>query len=78
MATETTTIRVRRETRDRLAKQAEQRGVSLSALLSEFAGREERAAIFRAEREAATADRSNRATEAEEDLWASTLSDGID
>jgi hypothetical protein len=78
MATETTTIRVTRATRDRLARQAEQRGVSLSALLNDIAGREERSAIFRAEREAVGVDRANAAAGAEEDLWASTLSDGID
>jgi len=33
--------------------------------------------MFRAEREAVSADRSNSAVEVEEDLWASTLSDGI-
>jgi hypothetical protein len=78
MATETTTIRVRRETRDRLAKQAEKRGISLSALLNDIAGREEHAAIFKAEREAVAVDRANEAAEVEDDLWASTLSDGID
>jgi len=78
MATETTTIRVRRETRDQLARQAESRGLSLSALLSQVAQREEREALFRAEREAVIADRGNPEAVEEADLWSATLSDGID
>ena len=77
MADEMTTIRVGRETRNRLARQAERRGISILALLDQIARREEREAMFRAEREAVSADRSNSAVEVEEDLWASTLSDGI-
>jgi hypothetical protein len=38
----TATIRVPRETRDLLAARAEERGISLSSLLTEFARRDER------------------------------------
>lgn len=78
MATDTTTIRVARETRDLLASQAESRGLSLSAMLAQVARREERQALFAAEREAAAADRRNRDASAEEDLWSSSLGDGIE
>jgi hypothetical protein len=78
VATETTTIRVTRETRDTLARQARQRGISLSSLVSQLAGREERNAVFRAEREAAAADRRNHEAIADEDLWSSVAADGID
>ena len=45
--TATATIRVPRETRDRLAARAHERGVSLSSLLTEFARRAERASTER-------------------------------
>lgn len=77
MAPETATIRVPRETRDRLAARARERGVSLSALLTEFAARAERADAFRSEREATKADANNPAALAEERLWEATLGDGI-
>jgi len=52
--------------------------VSLSALLTEFAERAERADAYRSEREATKADAKNPAVRAEERLWEATLSDGID
>ena len=78
MATETTTIRVKRETRDQLARQARSRGLSLSALLSQVAQREERDELFRAEREAIISDRNDPEAVEEADLWSATLPDGID
>ncbi|MCB0871383.1 MAG: hypothetical protein KDB52_11170 [Solirubrobacterales bacterium] len=78
MATETTTIRVPRETRDRLASQAADRGISLSAMLTRFANQGERDAVFRAEREASVLDGSNPDVLAEDDEWSATLADGLD
>jgi hypothetical protein len=77
MATETATIRVSRETRDRLAEQARARGVSLSAMLAEFARQAEREAAFRAERAASRADAGDAAVRAEEREWEAALGDGI-
>jgi antitoxin MazE7 len=74
----TATIRVPRETRDRLAARARQRGVSLSSLLTEFARRIERAEVLRSEREASRADAGNRDVAAEEREWEAVLADGID
>lgn len=68
--TDTATIRVTRETRDLLARQASERGLSLSAMLADLA----REVIFRAERAATRAD----AVETEEPGWGMTLGDGID
>lgn len=78
MPTETATIRVPRETRDRLAARARERGVSLSALLTELAERAERADAYRSEREATKADMKNPEALAEYKLWEETLEDGID
>jgi hypothetical protein len=78
MPTETATIRVPRETRDRLAARARDRGISLSALLTELAERAERADAYRSEREATEADMKNPAALAEYRLWEETLEDGID
>jgi len=74
----TATIRVPRETRDRLAARARQRGVSLSSLLTEFARRIERAEVLRSEREASRLDAGNRDVAAEEREWEAVLADGID
>lgn len=76
MATETATIRVARETRDRLAARARARGVSVSALLAEMARAAEREAIFRAERDAARADEADRRVTDEERDWERALDDG--
>jgi uncharacterized protein (DUF1778 family) len=77
MAVETATIRVTRETRDLLAEQARERGVSLSSMLTELAREVARAAVFRSEREAARADAANRDAREEERVWESALGDGV-
>lgn len=76
MATETATIRVTRQTRDRLAARARARGISVSALLGELACAAERDAAFRAEREAARADETNPRVATEERDWERALDDG--
>lgn len=78
MATETTTIRVTRKTRDLLAEQASERGVSLSAMLSELARDVAREAIFRSERDATRADAQTPAVSAEEREWETALGDDVD
>lgn len=76
--TATATIRVPQETRDLLAARARERGVSLSALLTEFARRVQRADALRSEREAAAADAANRDLAVEEREWEAVLADGLD
>jgi hypothetical protein len=78
MAVDTATIRVARETRDRLAEQAHQRGVSISALLAQIAREQELEAIYESERQAILADAQNPEVLEEMRLWESTLEDGID
>jgi len=78
MATPTATIRVARETRDLLAQQASERGVSLSTMLADLARDVAREAVFRSEREATRADAANPEVAAEEREWEATLGDGID
>ena len=78
MATPTATIRVTRETRDLLAQQASERGVSLSMMLADLARDVTQEAIFRSEREATRADAANRDAMAEQRVWEATLGDGID
>lgn len=75
---QTATIRVPRETRDRLAARAKDRGVSLSSLLTDLAERAERADAYRSEREATRADMESPEALAEYRLWEETLEDGID
>jgi hypothetical protein len=77
MAVDTATIRVTCETRDLLADQARERGVSLSAMLTELARDVAREAVFRSERDAVRADASNRDALREERDWESALSDGV-
>ncbi len=77
MPTETATIRVTRTTRDLLADQARQRGVSLSAMLSDLAQDAAREAVFRAERDATRVDAGIAAVEDEEREWDATRSDGV-
>lgn len=77
MAVETATIRVTRETRDLLAEQATERGVSLSAMLTELARDVAREAVFRSEREAVRRDAAERGVHREERDWEATLGDGI-
>jgi predicted DNA-binding protein len=76
MASPTATIRIPQETRDRLAVLAGERGVSLSALLTEWAHRkfirEEREEAYRSEREASKADAENPQVPVEEWLWEAT------
>jgi hypothetical protein len=78
MASPTATIRVARETRDKLAAQAADRGVSLAALLSEVARKQEVEAMFESERQAVREDAQNPAALEEMRLWEATLEDGID
>jgi uncharacterized protein (DUF1778 family) len=77
MAVETATIRVTRETRDLLAGQAQERGMSLSAMLTHLARDVAREAVLRSEREAARADASNRDAWREEREWEAALGDGV-
>jgi predicted DNA-binding ribbon-helix-helix protein len=78
MAVDTATIRVTRGTRDLLAEQARERGMSLAALLAEIAREREIEAIFESERQATRADAQNPAALEEMRLWEATLEDGID
>ncbi len=78
MATETSTIRVTRATRDLLAEQARERGVSVAALLGEIAEQRRREAIWRSEYEANRIDEQNPETQAELREWEATLEDGLD
>ena len=75
---DTATIRVPRRTRDSLAARARDRGISLSALLTELAEQAERADAYRSEREATLADLESPEAMAEYRLWEGTLEDGID
>lgn len=81
MALPTATIRIPKETHDRLAVLAKERGISLSALITAWAQRAftdaEREAAYRSEREAAKADAENPEVLAEDRLWEATLGDGI-
>jgi hypothetical protein len=77
MAIETATIRVSLETRDLLAEQARERGISLSAMLAELARNAEREAVYQAEREAYRADARNSAVRAEENEWEAVVEDGV-
>lgn len=77
MSTPTTTIRVTVDTRDRLAAQARERGVSISSLLSDLAARGERDAIFAAERDAERAEANDAAAQDDSRAWDDTTGDGI-
>jgi len=76
--TETSTIRVARATRDLLAAQARERGVSVAALLGEIAEERRREAIWRSEHEATRIDEQNADAHAELSEWEGTLEDGLD
>ena len=78
MAAQTATIRVTRQTRDLLAAQASERGVSLAALLAEIADGRRRQAMWRSEREANRVDARARDAQAEMRDWETTLEDGLD
>ncbi len=77
MPTETATIRVARSTRDLLATQAQDRGVSLAALLAEIARERQTAAIWRSERAASRADAENPDVASEDRAWEAVLADGL-
>jgi hypothetical protein len=78
MATETATIRVARATRDRLAEQADERGMSLAALLADVARERQVELMLRSEREASRLDAKSDEVANEERDWETTLADGID
>ncbi|WP_327083212.1 antitoxin [Mycolicibacter heraklionensis] len=65
-------------TRDRLAAQARERGVSIAVLLSELAADAERAAAFRAERDATRAEAALHTLVDENRDWDTTGGDGLD
>jgi hypothetical protein len=77
MSTNTTTIRVPVQTRDRLAAQARERGISIAAFLTELASRAEREAIFRAERDATRAEATIAAVRGEDRDWDDVVADGL-
>lgn len=77
MSTPTTTIRVSVRTRDRLAAQARQRGISLASLLTELAQASEHAAFFQAERDATRADAGIVTARDEDRDWNDAAADGI-
>lgn len=78
MAAETATIRVSRETRDRLAAQARERGVSVASMLSDLARDAERQSMLRSEREASRLDAASPAVAAEERDWEAAAGDGVE
>jgi hypothetical protein len=78
MAAATATIRVTRQTRDLLAQQARERGLSLSAMLEEIARDAARDAALRSERDAARADASDSTARDDERAWEAALGDGLD
>lgn len=78
MPTETATIRVPLTTRDRLARRARERGVSLASMLTEYAETLTREAIYRSEREATRADARNPDVSSEEREWETVVGDGIE
>jgi hypothetical protein len=78
MVSQSSTIRVARATRDLLADQARERGVSLAAFLAEIAEARRREGIWRSEREASLIDSQNPDARSEIRDWESTLEDGLD
>ncbi len=72
--TETATIRVDRYVRDQLALTAHANGLSLAELLKRYA----REQMIESERRARMADEQNPEARAEQDLWDTTVGDGID
>lgn len=78
MATNTATIRVTRATRDLLAAQARQQGVSVAALLADFAREQQRASIWESERQATRIDATQRAVGMEEQEWDAVATDGVE
>lgn len=78
MPSDTATIRVPRQTRDSLMERARERGISLSALLTDLAEQAWRADAYRSEREATRAEANDPVALAEYRLWEATLEDGLD
>lgn len=78
MAVDTATIRVTRQTRDLLAAQARDRGLSLAAMLEQLAREAAREAMFRSEREAARSDAADSGARDDERAWDAALGDGVD
>lgn len=80
MASPTATIRIPKETHDRLAVLAQERGVSLSVLLTEWAQRKltkpEREAAYRSEREATRIEAENPELLVDDWLWEATPGGG--
>ncbi len=78
MATQTTTIRVPVTTRDRLAEQARQRGMTVAAFLDELSDQLDRQAAFEAERRATLTDAGVSEVDDEDRDWDATTGDGIE
>ena len=78
MAVDTATIRVARNTRDLLAEQARERGISLAALLAEIAREREAESIWRSEARASRADVGNPDVAVEDRAWEAVLADGLE
>lgn len=77
MAPDMSTIRVPTPTRDKLAAQARQRGISIAALLEDLAAQAERQAAFAAERKATLADAEMSEVQDEDLDWDDTTGDAI-
>jgi hypothetical protein len=77
MTAQTATIRVRGETRDLLAGQAREEGISLASLLARLAEERQRAAIWQSERAASRADAESSEVSEEDRDWDAVLSDGL-
>jgi post-segregation antitoxin (ccd killing protein) len=75
---ETTTIRVAKKTRDQLANEARERGLSVSELVARMARDAERERSFASEREAQRLDALNPEAIAEYAVWDEADSDGLD
>lgn len=77
MPAKTSTIRVSRATRDMLAEQARERGMSVAAFVGQMAQERQRESIWRSERDATAADARNADARAELEEWEDTLGDGL-
>lgn len=75
---ETATIRVPREIRDRLAKAAERRGISIAKLIAEYATQEHIHQIYVDERRSWAEALGQPEIAAELELWDETVADAID
>jgi hypothetical protein len=78
MTLRTATIRVNRETRDLLAEQAREEGVSLASSLARLAEERQRAAAWQSERTASRGDAESSQAREEDREWDATLADGFD